>query len=460
MMLGFSHIAGVLLTLITITSIIVLSSRKVANAREFALGGGKTSAFMVSGAIIGTLVGGSSTIGTAQLAFSYGFSAIWFCLGAGLGCLVLAIFFVRPMRHSGYLTLQEMIRSEYGEKAGFLCSLLGTLGIFFNIIAQILSGRALLEAMFDIPETICAIFVAALMACFVIFGGMQGLGKVGTIKTVMLYLCTILCVVLVLYKCGGFTSIYHALPADKYFNLFARGFGTDAGAGCSLIVGVISTQTYAQSVLSAKSDRAAVKGTLLSALLIPPIGIGGVLVGLYMKKMYPAMEAAQVFPQFLLQNMSGFTAGVFLAVLLITIIGCGAGLALGISSVIINNFYKEKNEQKKLVKSRIIIATVLFIAVIFTIGDLESIILQWSFMSMGLRGAVLFLPLIGALFFPKKIPAVAIILSIIVGPLVVLLGKVVLQLPFDSLFLGLAANIFIITGGRIFCVIRCTKRKR
>lgn len=92
MTLELSHIAGVVLTLLVITSIIVMSSRKVANAKEFTLGGGKTSSFMVSSAIMGTLVGGSSTIGTAQLAFSYGFSAIWFCLGAGLGCLLLAIF--------------------------------------------------------------------------------------------------------------------------------------------------------------------------------------------------------------------------------------------------------------------------------------------------------------------------------------------------------------------------------
>jgi len=302
--------------------------------------------------------------------------------------------------------------------------------------------------------------VAFLMACFVILGGMQGLGKVGTIKTVMLYLCTILCVALVLYKSGGFASIYHTLPQDRYFNLFARGFGTDAGAGFSLIVGVISTQTYAQSVLSAKSDRAAVKGTLLSALLIPPIGIGGVLVGLYMKNAYPAMEASQAFPQFLLMNIPGFAAGIFLAVLLITIIGCGAGLALGISSVIINNFYKENNEQKKLIKSRIIIVVVLAVAVIFTIGDLQSIILQWSFMSMGLRGAVLFFPLIGALFLPKKIPVVAVILSVIAGPIFVLLGKIVMKLPFDSLFLGLTVNILIMAVGLGLKRCRCDLDER
>ena len=43
---------------------------------------------------MGTLVGGASTIGTAQLAYSFGFSAWWFTLGAGLGCVMLAAFYV------------------------------------------------------------------------------------------------------------------------------------------------------------------------------------------------------------------------------------------------------------------------------------------------------------------------------------------------------------------------------
>ena len=54
-------------------------------------GSGTTLAIALStvsiGAIIGTLVGGSSTIATAQLAYTFGMSAWWFTLGAGIACL-------------------------------------------------------------------------------------------------------------------------------------------------------------------------------------------------------------------------------------------------------------------------------------------------------------------------------------------------------------------------------------
>ena len=54
----------------------ILSGRKVKDAKAFTTGG-KAGSWMVCGAILGTLVGGQSTIGTAQLAFSFGLSAWW-----------------------------------------------------------------------------------------------------------------------------------------------------------------------------------------------------------------------------------------------------------------------------------------------------------------------------------------------------------------------------------------------
>ena len=92
---------------------------------------------------------------------------------------------------------------------------------------------------------------------------------------------------------------------------------------------------------------------------------------------------------------------------------------------------------------------VLLAAVVFTMGDLQSVILQWSFMSMGLRGAVLFLPMSGALFLPGRIPARYAVLSIIAGPLCVLAGSVFIRLPFDPLFLGMGVGLVIMAAGYV-----------
>ena len=77
--------------------------------------GGKINFGIAAGLIMGTLVGGTSTVGTAQLAFNYGMTAWWFTLGAGLGCLILALVYVRPLRRQSSPTLVGMVRDEYGK---------------------------------------------------------------------------------------------------------------------------------------------------------------------------------------------------------------------------------------------------------------------------------------------------------------------------------------------------------
>lgn len=67
---------------------------------------------MVCGAILGTLVGGQSTIGNAQLAFSFGLSAWWFTIGAALGALLLGLLYAGPLRRSGCTTLMEVMLSQ------------------------------------------------------------------------------------------------------------------------------------------------------------------------------------------------------------------------------------------------------------------------------------------------------------------------------------------------------------
>lgn len=94
-------VVGLVATILLIIGIGVYSGRKVKSAADFSSGGGKAGSWIVCGAIMGTLVSSQATIGTAQLAFSYGMSAWWFTLGSGIGCLILALGYAAPFRRSG-----------------------------------------------------------------------------------------------------------------------------------------------------------------------------------------------------------------------------------------------------------------------------------------------------------------------------------------------------------------------
>ena len=69
MTVSIQHYISILISLLIVIGLAISSNRKVKSSEDFSLGGRQMSASKVAGIIIGTLVGGASTIGTAQLAY-------------------------------------------------------------------------------------------------------------------------------------------------------------------------------------------------------------------------------------------------------------------------------------------------------------------------------------------------------------------------------------------------------
>lgn len=447
------HYIGASSVLVLIVLIGIYSGRKVQSAKDFD-GGRNASTGLVMGAIIGTLVGGSATIGTAQLAFNYGFSAWWFTLGGGIGVLVLGLVFSKPLYESGVTTIPQLFAREYGKKSSTTMALLNSLGTFLSIVAQIISGVALVTAVSTLSATFATILTVVLMFVYVFFGGSMGTGYVGIVKTVLLYISVGICALIAIDLAGGISIFTNnpLLPHDTYFNILARGAWVDLGAGFSLLLGVLTTQTYITAVLSAKTIKISKRATLLSSLLIPLIGIAGIVIGMFMKLYHPSIDPKMALPLFVLNYIPPLFGGVIIGTLLIAVVGTGAGLALGMSSIFSRDIYKvyfNKNVSAEglLKVTRIILVAILAVSAIFTMGNLGDLILGWSFMSMGLRGSVAFIPLCTALFLPGKIPSKYIVVSMIAGPFFTLLGKIILPSTIDSLFLGVLASFLIILFG-------------
>ena len=455
MTLTFAHLAGIVLVLGIIIFASIWSGRRVRSAADFSTGG-RSSSPLVAGAIMGTLVGGSSTVGTAQLAYTCGMSAWWFTLGAGLGCLVLALAYVKPFRNSGCTTLVGIVGREYGRTADMLASGLSSLGMFINIISQLLSAVAVIAVIFPALGQWPALLGAALlMTAYVVFGGVLSASLVGMIKLILLYAAVTAGAWLSLHLSGGFAPLNAQLDPAQSWNLFYRGIGQDAGAGLSLILGVITTQSYAQAIFSGRSDKAARKGALISAIMIPPIGIAGILIGLFMRVNYPELPARLAFPQFVIDFMPALPAGMVMATLLIAVVGTGAGLALGISSIASKDILPNlpwkwgKKAAASLTFNRCCIMAVLLLACCLSTGALGDVILNFAFMSMGLRGAVIFVPLSCAIWLPGRIAKSWMTAAIVAGPLLTLICGLIPAITIDPLFPGILASALLAAVGLV-----------
>ena len=460
----FAHIIGISISLLGILALSIYSGK-------FAKKSKGAKSWIVSGAIMGTLVGGSSTIGTAQLAYNYGMSAWWFTLGAGIACIILAVLYVKPLRNSKCGTLTAIIHQEYGFGCGMAASILSSLGGFINIISQLIAATAIIAVVCPgLSLPLAFLFSAIFMIVYIIFGGTKGSGIVGTLKMVLLYITMIASGAIVLSLCGGFGGVLELVDSIEnpdnisFYSLFARGVGKDLGACLSLILGVTTTQTYAQAIFIAEDTAEARKGALISAALIPPVGIGGILVGLYMRATHPGITSKTALTFFVTNYMPDLVGGLVLGALFIAVVGTGSGLALGIATVLRKDIIppilpKINKEKYSGLLEKLLIILILTFAVLLSMGSLGDTILSFAFLSMGLRGATIFLPLCCALWFPGRVDKRYALFSILFGPLVVLIFGLWDVLPFDPLFAGVFASAVIMAGGMLSNQFKCRSIK-
>ncbi|OPZ73492.1 MAG: putative symporter YidK [Firmicutes bacterium ADurb.Bin456] len=210
-------------------------------------------------------------------------------------------------------------------------------------------------------------------------------------------------------------------------------------------MGVLSTQTYIQAIYSARSLSKARTGALLSAFMIPPVGIGGILVGLFMRANFPGTPSEQVLPVFVMNYLPPFLAGIVLATLLVAVIGTWAGLTLGVSTMLTKDIYQRfirsgAGGREVLTVQRLLILLVGGSSVLFVAGNLKSLILGWSFLSMGLRGCTILFPLLGAMFFPRAVSPLAGTLAALAGPAANLIWHFLYPRGMDPLYAGLLAS--------------------
>lgn len=486
-MISSIHILGVLLTVGALLVVSWWSGRRVNDAKSF-ITGGTSGTWLVGGALLGTMAGGQSTIGTAQLAFCYGISAWWFTLGAAIGSLLLGYVYSGPLRRSGCTTLLEVVRNEYGRKAETLGSVLCMVGIFISIVSQVLSSGAMISSFFSIPMLGASVLGAVLIMLFVFFGGIRSAGASGIVKLILLYFSSLAAGIVVWHIAGGFTglrdgveSIYQQASLSKlnnlsdiesihqrYGSLVARGVMKDLGGCLSLVLGVVSTQTYAQCIWSASANSHARRGSLICAICLPVIGAACTMVGIYMRGHYvtaselTAMQqagevlpagigvienSAQAFPAFILRHLPSWLGGIMLGTLLINILGCGSGLSLGVATILVRDVYSNLQRGavrwSQLVQMRLSIVAVLIIAVVVALLCNNSFINDLGFLSLGLRAVSILFPISFALWLPGRFKPRQVLLAMPIGVIAMLASKL-LSLPGDAVYYGLTIELLVI----------------
>ena len=436
----------------------LLAAKKVKSEADYSVGGRKAGSVLVAGTIIGTIVGAAATIGTAQLGFKVGISAWWFTIGSGISLIVMALFYAKPLRDSGLTTISEFLVINYGKNAGPISSIAATVGIFLSIVASMLTAIHLIAGVFHVNLLEASAIIMIVVLLSVLLGGISGSGTAGLVKVGLIFGTIFIAGIWAYNDLGGISGIRMTFPATPWLSMFAGGSEKVVYNLLALIIGVISTQSYIQALFSASDSKTASIGCIIAAIIVIPIGLPSAIIGMSVQASNPEINSIDALPVYLLDYMPDWLGGAAIAALILSALWSISGLVLGCGTMISRDIFKAvfcfENHRVLLWINRSFVFLITLAAEIVVFYNSDSYVLDWTYLSMALRGAGIFLPLTFAIIFKNKVPAKAGLLSMLAGIFVALTWRLFFPEAKETLFHSLAFNLLFLLPGVLWAVMQ------
>ncbi len=297
----------------------------------------------VSAALLaGLAVGGASTIGVAERAYTHGFSAGWYNAAWAAGALVMGLFAASRYRRFQITTLPELFERYYSTTARVI-GVIGQLVIQVVITAlQYVAGGAILSSLMPDFFTFRSgmAVTAVVFVGITLIGGFWAAGLTNVINVIVIYVGIILGATLTVERLGGFGELARLMPAEHPgFDLWAVGPALIAGWFFVMITQVHSTQAVIQIGFASRNEKAASRGYLLGAALILPVGFISAVIGMAAVVMHPGIVAAEALPRVVL-DLSPLAAGIILAGLWAADVSTASALLMGSATLVSSDVVK------------------------------------------------------------------------------------------------------------------------
>jgi len=313
-----------------------LSERGVGGAAGYLLAGRGMPTPVVAALLAGLAVGGASTIGVAEQAYTRGLGAGWYNAAWAVGAAVLGLYAAPRYRRWEITTLPELLERHYGT-GGRVLGVGGQLVIQLVVTSlQYVAGGAILTALMPGLFTLQSgmAVTAAVFVAITLVGGFWAAGITNIVNVLVIYVGILLGVGLTVGRLGGPAALAHALPAG-HPGFALDGVPTDVVLAWFIVMVTMthSTQSVIQVGFAAKDARTAGRGYLWGALVIAPVGFLSAVLGLAAAAKYPGIVPAQALPKVVL-DLSPLAAGLVLAGLWAADVSTASAMLLGSATLV------------------------------------------------------------------------------------------------------------------------------
>lgn len=343
-----------------------VSHKQKKDGDSFLLYKGKNGIFVVASSIAGLAIGGASTIGIAENAFTVGLSAGWYDTAWAIGAVITAFLAVKYLRKSGYSTISALVNELYGKKTSFIM-VISMCIIQSGIIAlQYKAGGSILAALLpDIFTTESGTFFSFIIFMLVaMIGGMGSVSLTNVLNLILIYVGVIVATIIVLSGHGGWEAIQTLVAAEPDVPYMSVVEGMGWIGIISWIIVMIGNTNSVQGVvqigLTGKDDRSAKLGYIIGAILMVPVGFICALLGVASKALMPDAVAAEALPQ-ILMSIPPVLGGITLSGLWAADMGTGCSMIVGLSTTVSSDIVYRVASSEKLAERKALVNKVIVV---------------------------------------------------------------------------------------------------
>jgi len=276
----------------------VMSFRRIRGTESFFVADRRGSTLMVTGSLMATIVGGSSTIGMAGLGFEKGLVGAWWLLVGVVGLAILAFSMAQRVRRYAFYTLPELLGDQYDSRVKLVASVIISIAWLGIIAGQMVAAGKILNVLIPGYLDLMIFLSAVVFIIYTLSGGQYSILRTDAIQSAILLLGILICLPLSIGKTGGLESLRFNL-GTSYFSFPINTYGNWTYV-VTLLLMVGSTYVVGPDIYSrlfcARNEGVAKNATAITALIMIPLAFSITLIGMSAKAIAPGISPEGAFP--------------------------------------------------------------------------------------------------------------------------------------------------------------------
>jgi len=426
------------------------ASRRVHSATDFVLAGRHLPLGMAACATFATWFGTETVMGASGEFVKHGVRGIIEDpFGAALCLLLVGLFFARPLYRMNLLTFCDYFRIRFGKGAELVGALCIVPSYFGWVAAQFVALGIVMHKLVPAISPFAGVWISAVLVIgYTCVGGMWAVSVTDSVQTIVIIIGLTILAVVSVNAAGGLGAVIEAQPTG-FFDFLPKAKPMEVvlylSAWMTVGLGSIPQQDVFQRVMSAKSERTAVRSAIVASGMYLSIAFLPLLIALCAKKLHPELAAGdvqQLIPEMVLQHGGLPIQILFFGALLSAILSTASGAVLAPASVVGENIVKplRGGDIPDAALLRILRMSVVGVALVSAVmagmrGNIYELVGESSALSL----VSLFVPLVGGLSWKRATQAGA--LAAMLGGMGVWLVCLNMHTVFPAMLFGLGASI-------------------